>query len=82
MGTTLLPVSVDGMIAASSKSLLLDSRHGRRSGLLPWTLLIVGSVVSLGAGAVPPMEPAYGVRCPDEGAGLVGGLDRGAAAQF
>jgi hypothetical protein len=45
----LLPVSVDGMIAASSMSLLLDSRQGRRSGLLPWTLLIVGSAASLAA---------------------------------
>jgi hypothetical protein len=34
------------MIAASSMSLLLDSRHGRRSGLLPWTLLIIGSAAS------------------------------------
>jgi len=45
----LLPVSVDGMIAASSMSLLLDSRFGRRSGLLPWTLLILGSTASLAA---------------------------------
>jgi len=43
----LLPVSVDGMIAASSMSLLLDSRSGRRSGPLPWTLLIIGSTASL-----------------------------------
>src|SRR3981081_4459012 len=31
----LLPVSVDGMIAASSMTLLLDSRHSRRRGGRP-----------------------------------------------
>src|SRR3981081_4947259 len=31
----LLPVSVDGMIAASSMTLLLDSRHGRGRGGRP-----------------------------------------------
>lgn len=45
----LLPISVDGMIVASSMSLLLDSRHGRRSGPLPWSLLILGSTASLAA---------------------------------
>jgi Protein of unknown function (DUF2637) len=53
----LLPVSVDGMIAASSMSLLLDSRHGRHSGLLPWTLLVVGSAASLAAN-VAVAEPS------------------------
>lgn len=53
----LLPVSVDGMIVASSMSLLLDSRCGRRSGFLPWTLLIVGSTASLAAN-VAVAEPS------------------------
>lgn len=45
----LLPFSVDGMIAASSMALLLDSRYGRRGGVLPWALLVAGSVASLAA---------------------------------
>ncbi len=53
----LLPVSVDGMIVVSSMSLLLDSRHGRRSGLLPWSLLIIGSAASLAAN-VAVAEPS------------------------
>ncbi|TYK51072.1 DUF2637 domain-containing protein [Actinomadura decatromicini] len=49
----LLPISVDGIIAVASMSLLVDSRQGRRSGLLPWTLLVLGSAASLAAnGAV------------------------------
>ncbi|GAB3450232.1 hypothetical protein GCM10027570_25240 [Streptomonospora sediminis] len=45
----LFPLSVDGMIVASSMALLADARHGRRGGLLPWMLLILGSVASLAA---------------------------------
>ncbi|WP_281260785.1 DUF2637 domain-containing protein [Murinocardiopsis flavida] len=45
----LFPLSVDGMIVASSMALLADARHGRRGGVLPWTLLILGSVASLAA---------------------------------
>lgn len=30
-------------------TLLADSRSGRRSGLLPWTLLVIGSAASLAA---------------------------------
>ena len=48
----LLPVSVDGMIVASSMSLLQDSRCNRHSGLLPWALLIIGSAASLAANVV------------------------------
>lgn len=52
---TLTPLSVDGMIVASSMSLLLDSRAGRRGGRLPWALLAIGSVASLAANvAVAP----------------------------
>ncbi|XNL79742.1 DUF2637 domain-containing protein [Actinomadura madurae] len=53
----LLPVSVDGMIVASSMTLLADSRAGWRGGLLPWTLLLVGSAASLAAN-VAVAEPS------------------------
>src|SRR5262245_819371 len=43
------PFSVDGMIVAASTTLLADSRTGRRGGLLPWALLVAGSVASLAA---------------------------------
>ncbi|TQN32697.1 uncharacterized protein DUF2637 [Haloactinospora alba] len=45
----LFPLSVDGMIVAASMSLLSDAGQGRRGGVLPWTLLIVGSAASLAA---------------------------------
>jgi hypothetical protein len=35
------------MIVAASMSLLLDSRLGRRGGVLPWALLIIGALASL-----------------------------------
>ncbi|WUI04329.1 DUF2637 domain-containing protein [Spirillospora sp. NBC_00431] len=54
---TLLPVSVDGMIAVSSMTLLADSRQGRRSGFLPWALLVIGSTASLAAN-VAVAEPS------------------------
>lgn len=44
-----VPLSVDGMIVASSMLLLLDSRLGYRGGVLPWVLLIIGALASLGA---------------------------------
>jgi hypothetical protein len=43
------PLSVDGMIVAASTTLLADSRAGERGGVLPWALLVVGSVASLAA---------------------------------
>ncbi|QBI56165.1 hypothetical protein EKD16_22060 [Streptomonospora litoralis] len=43
----LFPLSVDGMIVASSMALLADARQA--VGLLPWTLLILGSVARLAA---------------------------------
>ncbi len=46
---TLFPLSVDGMVIASSMTLLNDARQGRRGGLLPWTLLVIGSAASLAA---------------------------------
>lgn len=45
----LTPLSVDGMIVAASTTLLADSREGERGGVLPWTLLVLGSVASLAA---------------------------------
>jgi hypothetical protein len=45
----LTPLSVDGMIVAASTTLLADSRRGRRGGVLPWALLVAGSVASLAA---------------------------------
>jgi hypothetical protein len=45
----LVPLSVDGMIVASSMSILLASRSGSRGGWLPWTLLAIGSLASLAA---------------------------------
>ena len=45
----LTPLSVDGMIVAASTTLLADSRSGRQGGVLPWALLVAGSVASLAA---------------------------------
>ncbi|MGW4964081.1 DUF2637 domain-containing protein [Nonomuraea sp. NPDC004186] len=45
----LVPLSVDGMIVASSMSILYASRRGKRGSPLAWTLLIIGSLASLGA---------------------------------
>ncbi|MFC5833638.1 DUF2637 domain-containing protein [Nonomuraea insulae] len=49
LGATLIPLAVDGMIVASSMSVLHASRCGRRGGALPWILLVVGSLASLAA---------------------------------
>ncbi|WP_346434179.1 DUF2637 domain-containing protein [Nonomuraea composti] len=53
----LLPLSVDGMILAASMALLSDSRRGKRGGLVPWTLLVIGSLASVGAN-VAVAEPS------------------------
>jgi hypothetical protein len=45
----LTPLSVDGMIVAASTTLLADSRSGSRGGMLPWALLVAGSLASLAA---------------------------------
>ena len=45
----LAPLPVDGMIVAASTTLLADSRSGQRGGVLPWALLVAGSVASLAA---------------------------------
>ncbi len=57
---TLLPLSVDGMVVASSMTLLADSRVGRSGGLLPWALLAVASAASLGANVAVAEPTGYG----------------------
>jgi hypothetical protein len=61
MASALIPLSVDGMIVAASMSLLLDSRLGRRGGLLPWALLIIGAAASLAAN-IAVAEPTVAGR--------------------
>jgi hypothetical protein len=56
----LTPLSVDGMIVAASTTLLADSRSGGRGGLLPWALLVVGSVASLAANVAVAEPTATG----------------------
>ena len=53
----LTPMSVDGMIVAASTTLLAESRSGKHGGVLPWALLVVGSVASLAAN-VAVAEPS------------------------
>ncbi|MEU7941713.1 DUF2637 domain-containing protein [Microbispora bryophytorum] len=57
LAAALIPLAVDGTIVAASMSLLLASRYGSRGGVLPRTLLIVGSLASLGAN-VAVAEPS------------------------
>ena len=56
----LTPLSVDGMIVAASTTLLADSRSGGRGGILPWALLVVGSVASLAANVAVAQPTATG----------------------
>jgi len=56
----LTPLSVDGMIVAASTTLVAESRSGRRGGLLPWTLLVAGSVASLAANVAVAEPTATG----------------------
>ena len=56
----LTPFSVDGMILAASTTLLADSRAGERGGVLPWALLVVGSVASLTANVAVAEPTATG----------------------
>jgi hypothetical protein len=55
--SALIPLSVDGMVVASSMSILLSSEGRKRGELLPWMLLIVGSLASLAAN-VAVAEPS------------------------
>jgi hypothetical protein len=45
------------MIVAASTMLLADSRSGRAGGVLPWTLMVVGSVASLAANVAVAVVP-------------------------
>ena len=56
----LTPFSVDGMIVAASTTLLADSRSGERGGILPWALLVAGSVASLAANVAVAEPTATG----------------------
>jgi Protein of unknown function (DUF2637) len=56
----LIPLSVDGMIVASSMTLLADSRAGRAGGVLPWVLLAAGSAASLAANVAAAEPTVYG----------------------
>ncbi|MEV0199818.1 DUF2637 domain-containing protein [Nonomuraea sp. NPDC050691] len=62
VAAALIPLAVDGTIVAASMSLLLASRYGSRGGLLPWTLLVVASLASLGAN-VAIAKPSLIARC-------------------
>lgn len=48
------------MIVAASTTLLVDSRSGRRGGVLPWALLAAGSVASLAANVAVAEPTAAG----------------------
>jgi hypothetical protein len=48
------------MIVAASTALLADSRCGGRGGLLPWALLVIGSVASLAANVAVAESMATG----------------------
>ncbi len=73
---SLTPLSVDGMIVAASTTLLADARSGRRGGVLPWVLLVAGSVASLAAnvavaeptviGRVIVAWPSFALTASDE----------------
>jgi hypothetical protein len=56
----LIPLSVDGMIIASSMTLLADSRAGSAGEGLPWALLAAGSTASLAANMAVAEPTAYG----------------------
>jgi hypothetical protein len=56
----LIPLSVDGMIIASSMTLLADSRAGGTGGGLPWALLAAGSTASLAANMAVAEPTTYG----------------------
>ncbi len=57
LAAALIPLAVDGTIVAAPISLLLASRYGSRGGVLPWSLLIIASLASLGAN-VAVAEPS------------------------
>ncbi|WP_253876838.1 DUF2637 domain-containing protein [Actinomadura rupiterrae] len=56
----LIPLSVDGMIVASSMAILSANRTRGREGRLAWALLIVGSLASLAANVAVAEPTAAG----------------------
>lgn len=69
------------MIVAASTTLLAESRSGRNGGILPWALLVAGSVASLAANVAVAEAPAAcsatrGLRC----SGGTGHLQRASSA--
>ncbi|NJP89396.1 DUF2637 domain-containing protein [Nonomuraea sp. FMUSA5-5] len=61
LAAALIPLAVDGTIVAASMALLRASRQGERGGVLPWMLLVVSSVASIGAN-VAVAEPTVIAR--------------------
>jgi hypothetical protein len=61
LASWLLPVSIDGAIAAAVAVILADSRAGRRPAGLTWTLLALGLVGSLAAN-IASAEPTLVAR--------------------
>ena len=57
LAAVLIPLAVDGLIVVASMSILLAYRYGSRGSLLAWSLLVVGSLASLGAN-VAVAEPS------------------------
>ncbi|ETK34535.1 DUF2637 domain-containing protein [Microbispora sp. ATCC PTA-5024] len=57
LAAVLIPLAVDGLIVVASMSIFLANRNGSRGGFLAWTLLVVGSLASLGAN-VAVAEPS------------------------
>ncbi|WP_328855381.1 DUF2637 domain-containing protein [Microbispora hainanensis] len=57
LAAVLIPLAVDGLIVVASMSILLANRNGSRGGILAWSLLVVGSLVSLAAN-VAVAEPS------------------------
>ncbi|GIH73439.1 DUF2637 domain-containing protein [Sphaerimonospora thailandensis] len=57
LAAVLIPLAVDGLIVVASMSILLANWYGSRGGLLAWSLLVVGSLASLGAN-VAVAEPS------------------------
>ncbi|GAB3785180.1 DUF2637 domain-containing protein [Nocardioides ungokensis] len=61
LASWLLPVSIDGAIAAAVAVILADSRAGRRPAGLTWLLLVLGLAGSL-AGNIASAEPTMTAR--------------------
>jgi hypothetical protein len=61
LASWLLPVSIDGAIAAAVAVILADSRAGRRPAGLTWTLLALGLIGSLAAN-IASAEPTVVAR--------------------